>query len=288
MVMFDASRYNGNTRDSGIHTLSVKWVHAQWELGVAMAFTDSPYIPNSDRAALQSVLQQAAAMPQPLTAVLPLGLEWLKRDADLLREAINAAGVPVALVLEHAKDPLGVQSALQGLVHVLGANVPVVLLRSDLAAIGAVASGASMGAVGTRPSQRHLYPVTTGGRGSSFTSAFVPHSMDFRKLETINIAKGRVPDNPEWFTCECAYCGGRGLDWIDTAEQAYLHSASAIARLSADVFDSPGGPQDARHVWLSKCINAQHINLTINHAMDGGWEPQEFLGAWRVAFPPAY
>lgn len=289
MVMFDASRYNGNARASGVHSLNPEWVQAQWDMGLAMALTDSPYIPNGDRLALQSVLQQAGAMAQPVTAVLPLGLEWLKRDAHLIRDAINAAGIPVALVLEHAKDPLGVQAALKGLVHVLqGARTPVVLLRSDLAAIGAVACGASMGAVGTRPSHRHLFPVTKGGGGggTKFTSAFVPHSMDYRRLETINLAKGRVPDNPEWFTCECAYCGGRGLDWIDTAEQAYLHSASAIARLTAEVFDGPDGPAGAKQTWLAKCENAQHINLIINHALDGGWEPQEFLGAWRVAFHP--
>lgn len=65
----------------------------------------------------------------------------------------------MALVLAHRNDPLGSLAAVRGLLRVLAEIPNVVLLRTDLAAIGAVANGASLGAVGTSTSVRHLVPL---------------------------------------------------------------------------------------------------------------------------------
>lgn len=45
---------------------------------------------------------------------------------------IVAHNVPVALVLEHSNDPLGVQAALRSLLKLLNLGTPIMLLRSDV------------------------------------------------------------------------------------------------------------------------------------------------------------
>jgi hypothetical protein len=279
---FDASCYSGKNRDIGARTLDRSWVDAQLALGVAFAYTDSPYLPAGDLNALESVLAQTAEMSRPVIAVLPLGLRWLTKDAKVLAETINRYGTPVAFVLEHTGDPLGVQAATKGLVAVLAtADVPVVMLRCDLSAIGAVACGASMGAIGTRSGLRHLFPIpkSVGGRPAPQVSALVPSAMCYRRTDTIAAAMARAPDEQQWFRCRCTYCGDRALSRVVTNEDAYLHSMASAATLAEDVLSS----SDSRLTWIEKCRHAQLLNLELDQRLGGGWPAPAFFRAWLVA-----
>ena len=70
--------------------------------------------------------------------------------------------MPIALVLEHQKDPLSVLETVRGLVALIRQVPAVGLLCSDVSALGALAFGASWAAVGVRTSLRHLYPADGG------------------------------------------------------------------------------------------------------------------------------
>jgi hypothetical protein len=285
-VLFDANRYSGAGRRSGAAPLDARWIEAQRRAGTRMALTDSPYLPSGDRAALRSTLGQARGFGDDVLVALPVHLDWLTRDADVLATAINEAGIPVALMLEHAKDPLGLQSAVLGLVKVLSrATVSVSLLRSDVSVVGAIAWGASMGAVGTGSSLRHFTPVKKSDGGPPripSISAFVPSSMAYRTLQNINLAIAADPDHPERWVCRCDVCAGAALDVIHSNVQAYQHSLAAIAQLADHAL---AGLWDFERTvaWTSACRHAHTVNEEVNADTGMKWQPPDYLGAWLKA-----
>lgn len=291
-VLADANRYSGSNRASATvdgPNLDPGWVDAQRELGLPVALTDSPYVPTGERAALSSVLDEAQGLGDGVVAVLPLHLDWLKNDVAALIDAVNSAGVPVALVLEHSDDPLGVKSAVAGLVTFLQhTEVKTALLRSDISAIGAAAFGAAFGAIGTTTGLRHLYPIkeSDGGfYGGARVGAYVPSSMAYRALETLNTAIALDPDHQDRWVCNCDHCYDRPLSRIYDEVAAYQHSLAAIAKLGEYVL-SGKTPLHRQHAWLGRCNQAQVTNLEI--ADDTGltnWGPPKFQDAWHKLKP---
>lgn len=286
-VLFDAARYSGKNRISGHTDLDPAWVQAQLAAGVSHAMTDSPFVPEDDLDTVWSILSQTKAMGVPAIAVLPMHLSLLRKHSTRLLELINKAGVPVGIMLEHREDPLGVKAALQGLVQVLSAEPKVLLLRTDLSAIGAVAWGASVGAIGTSSGRRHIFPPPTAPiRTTRNISLFVPKALSYRKISTLNLAITRAPEHPEWWTCDCSYCHGRQLSWIATAEEAYLHSVASIADTADEVLGQGATLPERRQSWIAHCNYSQNVNLEIESVLGGGWPCPDLLGAWREAMTP--
>jgi hypothetical protein len=101
--------------------------------------------------------------------VLPLDARWFAAPPvyEALAREINKYDVPVAVVIEHESDPFGVRYVVTGFLELLDAvRVPVLLLRSDVSALGALCHGAHAAAIGTTSALRHLYPTypTTADR----------------------------------------------------------------------------------------------------------------------------
>ena len=280
-LMLDANRYSGKARSVGADGMNTAWVRAQTNAGIPHPLTNSGYIPDGNHDALRSVLRTSADMGEQVIAALPIANSFLQRDVGVLIEEINAAGVSVALMIEHRKDPFGPRANVAGLLKVLdAARVPVLLLRSDLSVLGALAWGARAGAFGTSTTLRHIYPVTKsgGGRPASI-SAIVKDSMSLNRLEKIDDAIQRMPD-PMW-NCPCTICFGRSLNWIATEDEAFQHSLSVVADLSTQVLDNNLSPLQRRRLWRSLCHNAQFRAHEIDAATAGAWgEPPDYLGAW--------
>lgn len=288
-MMLDASCYSGKARKLEPR-LTKEWITRQRRAGLRVQLTDSPYIPSHGAATLSAVLAQAAGFGEGTVAVLPLELDWLTRQAEALVDAINREGVPVALVLEHTKDPLGVQRAVLGLTSLIdAAQVKVGVLRCDLSVIGAVAFGASWGAVGATSSLRHLYPLAKGG-GPRYArvSALVPRSLSYRSLEMIAAGIAADPDNELPWRCDCRFCLGLTIEPIADAVSAYRHSLAAIALLGEQILMGDSVLQ-RKHSWVDACGQAQYVNLDIGSSTGMNWEPPAFQGAWwklRAGLPP--
>lgn len=283
--LFDANEYSGNTRDFGPRTLSREWIELQRKLGVEMLLTDSPYIGDGNLEGLRSVLRQAAGLGPGVIAVLPLHLSWLRRDVELLIAEVNNFAVPAALIAEHANDPFGVQAATAGLLRFIEqAHPPVLVLRCDLSAVGAVAAGASLGAIGVTTGLRHLYPVSSGG-GVGYTPGiglYVPGARVYRRLDVLHDAMEHVTGNPEWWECSCPYCNGDSLEWIATTLDAFTHSMMAINSDISGVI-TPTSHDERLAAWLEKCRWAQNVNLEIESKGDFKWPCPDYLGAWIKA-----
>lgn len=289
-VMFDANRYFGDSRVIGPADLDHSWIQAQWSTGCRYALTDSPYIGSGNLKALESVLSQTAAFGGRVVAALPLHIDWLLGDADRLIAAINASGVPVALIIEHRRDPFALPKAVLGLLKVLAqVKVNVSLLRCDLSAIGAVAFGASVGAIGTTTSLRHLFPIvakdTKRRGGGAQIAAYVPSCMTYRTLEKIFDAINADFAHQERWKCTCRYCDGELLSGIVDDVRAYQHSLASIAVMAEDLLTGSSSPAAMGKSWVEKCRHAQFVNLEIEADTGIHWETPKFLGAWHQALP---
>lgn len=286
-VLFDADRYSGQERAGAGHQLSHAWVRAQLDAGVRRAMTDSPYIAAGDLATLTGILRWASTYGDQVIAALPIHLSWLTDPtqlAELVRE-VNTYGVAVAVIGEHAKDPFGTRAAVQGLVDLIEQTTTLVLLlRSDLAAVGALAFGASAGAIGTSTTLRHNFIFTEKKDEKDFfpavkPAAFAPCAMSYRTLEKIAAAVRADTQHPERWTCECDTCNGAPLSVITDASMAYQHSLSTIGDLAHAVLTGP--ERDRRATWVQKCWHAQIVNEELRVDLGIPWDNPPFLAAWH-------
>ena len=134
-----------------------EWLTRQQAAGVPVILTDTPRIRNDDRSALRKALERWAEIADPTLVVLPVEPWWLRAGLPHLIEEVRAAGRPVAIVLLHRYNGLDTARALAGLLTFMAEvePLPVVLLRCDISAVGAVAHRAFAGFVGWSANTRH-------------------------------------------------------------------------------------------------------------------------------------
>lgn len=283
-LMIDAGRYAGKSRVPATTPLDADWIREQHRAGLRWALTDSGYIADGDSVGLSSVLQQASPLGPDVIVVLAVHKRWLTQRAAELREVVEAAGLPVALMVEDDDDPFDTPAAVTGLIHLLACAVPVLSLRNDISAIGAIAFGAEAGAIGATTSLRHFFPQREGGGGGNRgkAAAVVPQALAYRQLERIADAYRSDPNQLYW-PCTCTECVGRTLNWIIDEEDAFIHSYLSLSSVAAHVLSSPE-PDDQKTSWIEKCKFAQSVNLDIEGSTGVPWEPPRFQAAWVKAW----
>jgi hypothetical protein len=134
-----------------------EWLTRQQAAGVPLILTDTPRIRNNDRSALRKALSRWAAIDDATMVVLPIEPWWLRDGLPWLTEEVRAAGRPVAIVLLHRYNGFDTARTVAGLLALISdvEPLPVVLLRCDISAIGAVAHRAFAGFVGWSANTRH-------------------------------------------------------------------------------------------------------------------------------------
>lgn len=286
-MLLDAARYATAARPTGTTgdrieddpaDFDLGWLELQRELGLPV-LTDSGYVRQGDGEGLARILAGAARIGDAI-ALLPLHPSWLVEPVArrrLLRR-INGFRVPVAILLEHVANPFDVPGAVDGLLEVLAGEVPVLLLRSDVSAFGALACGAVAAAVGTSAALRHLHP---GRWVCSNPSVFVPSVLSYKRLDRIEESRRRDPDSGLWW-CECPTCRGSDLDWIlarpndQWAALAATHSVHELLRLHAR-WKIGRNPGIDRASWREQCWRA---NV---QRQEAGWVRSPALAYWHQA-----
>ena len=271
-ILCDANRYSGRRRTSAAVGIRETWTAEQHDLGL-VALTDSGYLAPHDWRGLRRILTDAARQPAPTVAMLPLSSRWFEHSVDGLAEEIERHGVPVAVAIEHAKDPFGVRYVARGFLALRSVSVPVLLLRSDISAVGALAHGTYAAAVGTTTRLRRIPP--RAGRGAvGFPSlrAFVPPLVGHPPLDAMN----RLA--PHW-RCDCHECAGRTLTDLARAPRpevsAFRHSLSAQLTL----WSTLRAERSAVDGWLTHCGQAlsEHRRLATTLPT---WYPPANLHSW--------
>jgi hypothetical protein len=271
-ILCDANRYSGRRRagaEVGIHE---SWTTEQHDLGL-LALTDSGYLAPHDWLGLRRILAGAARQPGPTVAMLPLSARWFEHSVDGLAEEIDRHGVPVAVAIEHAKDPFGARYVVRGFLALRSVSVPVLLLRSDISALGALAHGTHAAAIGTTNRLRRIPPQ---GRRSaeSFASlrAFVPPLLGHHPLDAV----GRLA--PRWH-CDCHECAGAALTDLATAPRpevsAFRHSLSAQLTL----WSTLRADESTVDGWLARCGRALAVHRQLATTLPA-WYPPAGLDSW--------
>jgi hypothetical protein len=257
-LLADRQRYKGNRRKLASEPFDADWIGRQRRLGLPAIIPDAGYVAQGDLPGLRLVLQRSAQIPGAV-ALLALANWWMYGEGlKLLITELRAADMPVALVLEHPKDPLSVDRILRGTIAVLRAGVTMLMLRCDPSALGLLANGALAAAFGTRTSIRHLYPVSSGGGGNSKAreSALWPAGMAMHYRDLLYDAVSASPHDPCW-ACSCPVCEGKRLDRLDMAplEEVRQHNSASLLGIRAEMAGIP--PAGRPQWWTRRCRDAE-------------------------------
>ncbi len=238
------------------------WLMRQRAAGVPLILTDTPRIPNRDISALRKALARWDMIDEPTLVVLPIEPWWLREGLPDLIEEVRAAGRPVAVVLLHRYNGLDIKGAVAGLLKFIASvrPLPVVLLRSDISAVGAVAHQAFAGFVGWSANSRHgplpMRRPEGADERDEFPSVLVPALNDYVKTSKLSVfARIRRLDV---LRCDDRVCRGDSLLRIaDLSETdlrhgrmlAYLHNLASTEQLARRVL-AAADPPDA---WWETC-----------------------------------
>ena len=291
-VLVDRRRYAGGKRRFAADAFDPSWIARQRRLGLPACLPDAGYVGEGDEAGLASILARVADLGPGVVAPLPLHLSWLnpKKNLARLTDHVQTAGVPIALALEHEKDPLSARYAIDGLISVLELPIPVIMLCCDVSAIGALCFGATAAAVGTTTGLRHIYPMpkpdASGGGfgGTPKPAAVVRGCLAYAWLDKIDQAVQADRDNILW-TCNCRFCGGQTLDWLGSAPDpetaAFQHSLETLYQIRSDLLGRDEGATGTqrRQSWIAQCDSAMFQHLDISSTIYQ-WEPPRALGNW--------
>ncbi|WP_405970359.1 hypothetical protein OG496_09060 [Streptomyces sp. NBC_00988] len=167
------------------------------------------------------------------------------------------------------------------------------LLRTDLAAFGALAAGAAFTAFGATSSLRHtIVPgekAQTGKKSGGPGSPHVlhPELMDFYLGETLakKYAAAAAP------ICECYACGHKALDTFTSNQsplpaEAAAHNIAVLMGWLRDLCATPPGIARQRW-WYDRCRIAVDRYPLLNAALEQpkAFRAPEQLKCWALADP---
>jgi hypothetical protein len=200
--------------------------------------------------------------------VVALRTDWLTKPAllEAATSAIAAHRGPVGVVLASVNNPLGATAQVRGWVELLRATENVLALRTDEAAIGALANGAISASVGTSSAARHLYvgrPPKDRTRRTGF-DVLHPQTLSWLRTERLDGFAVNVED----MLCACKVCGGRSLRRFTEHSQkaeGIAHSIAVLQRLAVQVATSDH-PAEA---WMTICSSASDCADRMNRVVEG-------------------
>ncbi|WP_432076558.1 hypothetical protein [Streptomyces wuyuanensis] len=268
----------------------------QRAVGVTAPMTPTGYIHAEDSQALKAAVQRVAALDDTqVIFAAPIDVGWL-REEDAVRQLIawlRLVRGPKAIMLGGQMDPLARHArAVDHLRRVIEEVPGAALLRTDLAAFGALAAGAAFAAFGAGSRLRHIVaPGEKAKTSKGFSTS--PHVlfaelMDFFLGKTLadRFAGAKAP------VCGCAACEGLwALDEFASNEgerqaRAAAHNVAVLMEWLRTLTAIPPGL--ARQAWWhERCRTAVERYPLVNAQLrqpDAFKVPQQ-LKRWALAAP---
>ncbi|MEV5928636.1 hypothetical protein ACPCSG_30075 [Streptomyces cellulosae] len=271
----------------------------QRDAGATLPMTPTGYIRAEDSDALRAAVTRVLELDDPeVIFTAPMDVSWL-RDEESTRQLIAYLRMvkgPKAIMLGGQMDPLARYAKAVGHLKQVIEEVPgAALLRTDLAAFGALAFGAAFTAFGASSRYRHI--VAPGEKAQTNKSIPVqsphvlfPDLMAFFLGETIAKRYGGA----EAPVCFCSACAGKlALDAF-TSNRGELPAAAAAHNvavlmewLRALTSVEPGTAR--QQWWFDRCRKALGQYEVINTSIR---QPKAFkspaqLDRWASTAPEA-
>lgn len=282
-----------SSADSAVAVLQDELAVQLGRRGAAFAMSPTGYIAPENAGAFKAAASAITQLGDPrMIFVVPLHAAWLDKGSIGQTIAIlrKVPGVK-ALVLAGQMDPLkGLRAkAVANLCTLLTDVADVAVLRTDLAAVGALAHGAAFTSFGVTSSLRHLVPLgekpQTGGMADS-PSVLYPELMTFYSGKKIANRHGADP-GPD---CFCQACDGQPLRrFITRADglesEAIGHNIATMTQWAADL-NSSAAREDRRGWWRTQCMNAvarcAELSKELQLHSSKGLTPSQQLSQWAA------
>ncbi|MEE2038820.1 hypothetical protein Q8791_16475 [Nocardiopsis sp. CT-R113] len=258
-------RHYVDTHRTGLGATLEQWAASPADL----VLTPTRYLRCDDagaRALDAAVGQMNATDTRPVVFSVPVDATWLTERREHLITSLQRVRAPKALILGARNNPLDSKRRARALREVLRSCPDTALLRTDLAALDAMAYGASFTSVGDTASVRHAVPPEMrGGRPGTDSSPHVvlPALMGYFHGSTL----AERLRNPR--RCLCTPCvewgearnngeAGRLLsDFQDSADKkaAHAHNMAVWSRWWRELA-SESSPESVRSRWKGMCRRA--------------------------------
>lgn len=265
-ILCDADRYTGNHRLHAGAGLRSAWTAEQHELGL-VALTDSGYLAAGDWPGLARLLDEAARQPPPLLVMLPLAAGWFAVPGwvDRLITRLDEARLPVAITI--VDGSFDTSYVTRGVVRLLTATVPVLLLRSDIGALGAVCHGAHAGSL------------------AAASGLFVPPLLGHHRPAVLARIVDRTPQHAELWSCRCVECGGTVPTDLPP-DGIYRHSLHTQLALGERLLHPRHDITATTRLWHAHCGRALAVHSDVATVMPAWPTPTAPRWWYEAEAPP--
>ena len=242
-------------------------LEGQRQAGASRVITPSGQVDAGDSAALKAIVTRANELDDSDVLTLVVVADtWLTPPwVDQLAAVVRRSRHQVLLgLVNSADDPLSREGAVAGYARLAAQAPSVVMWRTDLSGIGALAHGAVAAVIGKRPSQRRYSRFDETPHASKLSDK-TPHVLLPGLLRYSRAQQMRT----EWFatspslSCSCRHCHGRDLDRFGKSDpahaQAYLHNLNVLNDLVGQCLDA----QDRRDWWTQQLHEARSAHLAL-------------------------
>jgi hypothetical protein len=232
--------------DNGFFPVSLAdALDGQRQAGSAFAMTPTGYIDAEDADSLMAAVETVNREErEDVVLFLPCHWSWA-RDAASKQLAAWAKKCrhPVAVSLCDRQNPVANPRVVDGIRRIVQTAPNVILWRTDVAGIDAIARGALSAAIGTLPSSRHNQKPGDRGFASDPANRH-PHVFVSRLLSFIrgNILQEKWFASVEAWKCSCSICDGGSIDRFRSNDQdrltAHRHNVVELQDLFKQVRDA--------------------------------------------------
>jgi hypothetical protein len=241
----------------------------QFSCGADIAVVPGRHIEAEDSTSLRALIDAANTVDRDDVIVrVPCAYPWLRPENHRQLAAIlGRSRHPVALSPAGMADPLENPGVPAGLRMITEAIEGLIIWKTDLAGLDAVAHGALATAIGVIPSLRHSVPP--GGRGRAIDKSDRQPKILLPKL--LRYVRSSLLHD-QWFvsakpwTCDCPVCHGRAVDRFTSSKQdlfeAAVHNSLAITGLHRELTALPA--EHRGDLWREKLQEAEiaHVELS--------------------------
>ena len=271
--------------DDGLWPLTLAdCLDGQRQAGASLVVTPSGQVDAGDGQTLKALVNQANAVDaHDVATLVPIADIWLTEPhIKQLVAVLKGSAHPVLLgVVNSDGDPLQRKGALEGYARLAGEVPGLILWRTDLSGLGALAHGALAAVIGKRPSLRR-YAKFDKPPFASNVSDNTPHVLLPGLMRYSRSRQMRT----EWFatspslTCACSCCHGRDLDRFDASggahTQAYLHNLTVLTEMVGACLSSSNRVQ----WWASRMSDAMSAHVELGNHINRQVPEPGYIRRW--------
>jgi hypothetical protein len=260
-------------------------ITGQFAAGADIGVVPGRYVQAEDSPSLRALIEKANTLDRADVIVrVPCAHPWVRPESvpqlvGLLKDSRH----PIALSLGHRADPLEENGIPAGLRMVVDSLPDLIIWKTDLAGLDALARGALAIAIGIVTSLRHSCPPGGPGRAIDRTDTtprvFLPELLRYVRASYLH---NELFASVEPWNCDFICCRGKAIDRFTGSKndhlEAAVHNAIGITRLHRELVDEP--VKYRRILWREKLQAAELAHMELSHYIEREVQFPKVLKFW--------